>query len=388
METQETLFPEAQPTLESTPSPPGSTGDPAGSASADGTPAGSPASLASQTPLPGFESYFPPAPIELDNSSKSLTETIGPILDEWDREKALSVGACLSIYPSGEITGGFFRKRIKPPPKREGRTISQEFTSKAKKAIRRAVESGVAVFKVFVTLTFDPKKSTVDESGRVIQSWAKKEFKRFLNTVKVIIDRKAQAQGDASFSYIWVAEVQQNGNIHFHMLVDRFLPVKWLVKIWDQAPNSVNVKRLNDQGHAVNYMLKYMKKGSCPIEGKRYGMTQNLLDAIKPQKVRFEGKDRREAFNKARLKCHKEIQKNGGMVSVYGLYIPPHKRARLWRDQKGNIRKTQEVSPHVSSRFLARLELEMNLVTLDKELDEIIKEANQDKKTRRDDLPF
>jgi hypothetical protein len=143
--------------------------------------------------LPGFEDYFPPLPIELDISSKPLTETIGPLLDKWEKERAVNVGACINIFPSGEITGGFYNTGRKAPPERKGKTISQEFTRKAKKTIRRAVESGIADFKVFVTLTFDPKIAQLDDSGQVNQAWAKKEFKRFLNTIKKFYDRKGGA---------------------------------------------------------------------------------------------------------------------------------------------------------------------------------------------------
>jgi hypothetical protein len=187
---------------------------------------------------------------------------------------------------------------------------------------------------------------------------------------------------DTPVSYIWVAEVQQNGNIHFHILVDRFMPVKWLVNIWNQAANSVNVKRLNDQVHAVNYMLKYMKKGNCPIEGKRYGMTQNLLDGIKPQKIRYEGVDRREAFKKVRRQMYWEIEQNGGMVSDFGLFIPPHKRERTWRDKEGNIQKTKGVSRKLSEKFLTKLDNAMKPIDFEEEVDEAVHNY------KNDDLPF
>ena len=115
-----------------------------------------------------------------------------------------------------------------------------------------------------MTLTFDPKQSQLDETGRVEQSWAKKKFTKFLNTLKKTYDRKAEKQNAArkELSYIWVAEIQEKNtqNIHFHILLDEpFISAKWLADIWKQAPNSVNVKRLSNQEHAVNYMLKYMK---------------------------------------------------------------------------------------------------------------------------------
>ena len=240
-------------------------------------------------PLPGMEAYCPPLPLEFNIRPICLTDEAKAILDKCEQDRAVKVGACINIYPSGEVTGGYYKTGRKAPPRKEGKTISQEFTSNARKTIRRAAESGLVTFKNFVTFTFDPKLSELDDSGSVIQSWGKQQFKRLLNTLKKVLDRRAENRGEKTLSYIWVAEVQQNGNIHFHMLVDRFIPIKWLVKIWNQASNSVNLKKLSDQGHAINYMLKYMKKGHCPIEGKRYGMTKDLMDAIKPIKIRYEG---------------------------------------------------------------------------------------------------
>lgn len=171
-----------------------SPGGPAGFAGSTGIPAELPAALSvSQVALPGFESYFPP--LELDISNKCLTETASNLLDKWDQEKASNVGACINVFPSGEITGGFYKTGHKPPPVRKGKTVSQEFTRKARKTIRRAVESGIAEFKVFVTLTFDPKIAQLEDSGRVDQAWAKKEFKRFLNTVKKFYDRRGGNNG-------------------------------------------------------------------------------------------------------------------------------------------------------------------------------------------------
>lgn len=323
--------------------------------------------------LPGMEECCrQAAPYEFNIRPISLTDEAKAILDKAELARTVQVGACLNIYPSGEVTGGYYKTGSKAPPRREGKTISQEFTSNARKTIRRAAESGLVTFKNFVTFTFDPKLSELDDSGSVIQSWGKQQFKRLLNSFKKVLDRRAEIKGEQPLSYIWVAEVQQNGNIHFHMLVDRFIPIKWLVKIWNQAPNSVNLKKLSNQSHAVNYMLKYMKKGHCPIEGKRYGMTKDLLDAIKPIKIRYEGEDKREAFKKVKRESYWEINNNGGMVSDFGLSIPSPKRPRFWRDKQGQIHKAKGVSPELSAKFLSSLNKHMKRIDFEHEIDEVL----------------
>ena len=79
-------------------------------------------------------------------------------------------------------------------------------------------------------------------------------------------------------NYIWKAERQMNGNIHFHILTDAFIDKTEVRNYWNKVqakfglitkfeqkhghrdPNSTDVKVVrNDQG-MTNYMLKYMLK--------------------------------------------------------------------------------------------------------------------------------
>ncbi len=357
-------------------------------------------------PLPGMEAYCPPEPpppLELDNSSESLTSKLDHILQTsrrdfssltWDQiqtvldyeeSEGFGVGACLNIFPSGEITGGCYSRGVKHAPGRKGKIISHKFTKQARKTIRRAVESKITSFKLFVTLTFDPKLSELTESGSVDQEWAKKRFKQFLNTLKKAYDRLADKTGndDWRISYIWVAEIQEQNtqNIHFHILVDRqFIDVKWLVKIWGQASNSVNIKRLNNQEHAVNYLLKYMKKATSTIEGKRYGMTQNLIDGSKPQKLDFYGRGKRKAFLNIKDRLEWNIKQNGGYVADWGLSLPPPCRPRIWKDKNGNICQKPGVSHKVGKELLEMIQTEMANVDRELSYDNVTDNS--------DDLPF
>lgn len=350
--------------------------------------------------LPGLENYFPPPPLELDNSSETLTEKLNRILDsssrndfsslswdqkryllDWEEENGQGVGACLNIYPSGEITGGCYSLGRKSAPGRRGEVSSNQFTRQARKTIRRAVESRVTNFKLFITLTFDPKLAQLDESGRVDQKWAKKEFTQFLNTAKKRYDRMSDKTGKDHWrlSYIWVAEIQEENtkNIHFHILVDRsFIDVKWLVSIWGQASNSVNVTKLNNQEHAANYMLKYMGKGSSPIEGRRYGMTQNLIEGSKPVKINLYGRAKRRAFLSIKDDLGWEIEQNGGKVMDWGIYLPPPRRERQWKDKQGITRTARGTSQRIGLKLQEEITAAMANIEA---VDEIL--------TRDDDSP-
>lgn len=333
-------------------------------------------------PLPGMESYFPlsaPLPLELDNSSESLTETLNKILGKaslvknndrltreqleiiwkWEDANGCGVGACLNIFPSGEITGGCYSLgRRNRTGGRSGKILSNQFTKQAKKTIRRAAECSPDTFKLFVTLTFDPKLSLLNESGQVDQPWAKKEFTRFLNTIKKKYDRMKEKTGKDHWEleYIWVAEIQEKNtmNIHFHILLNRsFIPVDYLVTVWGQARNSVNVKRLKNPAHAVSYMLKYMKKGNCPIEGKRYGMTKKLMERAQPERIRFDGREKRNAFRSLLDDSFTDISQMGGHKMDWGFAIPPQTRQRTKSSgSSNNTRKLQ-------NDFLKRIKEEM-----------------------------
>jgi hypothetical protein len=338
-------------------------------------------------PLPGMEKYCPQGrPLEFNISSQSLTETLDRIQEnsarrdlsslspeqrnavlQYEEDEGLGVGACLNIFPSGEITGGCYSRGNRRAPGHTGKVTSTEFTKQARKKIRRAVDCKITTFKLFITLTFDPKQSTLTITGCVDQSWAKKEFIKFLNTLKKKYDRLADKTGkeELRISYIWVAEIQEKNtkNIHFHILVDReFISVAWLVKIWGQASNSVHVKRLNNQEHAVNYMLKYMKKGNCPIMGKRYGMTQNLTNGSKPIKLDFYGRSKRNAFQRIKEELGWQIEQNGGYVADWGLSIPVPRRVRVWRDKDGRTHEKPGTSRKIGDDFLAKINAAMECV--------------------------
>lgn len=79
-------------------------------------------------------------------------------------------------------------------------------------------------------------------------------------------------------NYIWKAERQGNGNIHFHVFVDCFIPKEDVTNIWNRLqsnfhfinafcakfghrdPPSTNIKCVVSDSGLVKYMLKYMLK--------------------------------------------------------------------------------------------------------------------------------
>lgn len=99
------------------------------------------------------------------------------------------------------------------------------------------------------------------------------EIKRFIFQP---LFTEIQKANKCKLNYIWRAEAQFNGNIHFHVLFDKYLDIKFLRHLWNRLqdrlgyversvttnPSGVDcedVKQGTEQ-YLVNYITKYMSK--------------------------------------------------------------------------------------------------------------------------------
>jgi len=97
--------------------------------------------------------------------------------------------------------------------------------------------------------------------------------------------------------YIWKAEAQANGNVHFHLTTNVFVHYKLLRNIWNYCieklgyvtefkkihghndPNSTDVHSVYKVKNIAAYLCKYMSKkndGRRKIDGKVYGISESL----------------------------------------------------------------------------------------------------------------
>jgi hypothetical protein len=96
--------------------------------------------------------------------------------------------------------------------------------------------------------------------------------------------------------YFWRAESQVNGNIHFHLLIDKYIPKEQIQLKWNSIQNnhgylvqyykthshinapSCDIKSPKDKRELVSYLLKYMSKDEKNrlIEGRIWGMSDSL----------------------------------------------------------------------------------------------------------------
>lgn len=94
---------------------------------------------------------------------------------------------------------------------------------------------------VFITLTLSSKQIHSDNE---IKS-------QLLNQFIVELKRKYKVT-----KYVWRAEKQINGNIHFHFLIDKFIPCNELTNLWNRIQNKLGyVDRYREN------MLNYFSQG-------------------------------------------------------------------------------------------------------------------------------
>jgi len=137
-------------------------------------------------------------------------------------------------------------------------------------------------FKVnFVTLTLSSKQIHSDNE---IKS-------KLLNHFLVVAKQKWGVR-----NYVWRAEPQKRGAIHFHILTDKFIPWSELRSTWNKIqeklgyvsrfhmkhlhknPNSTDVHSIKKVKNLASYLSKYCAKENTgrEIEGNQWGLSQGL----------------------------------------------------------------------------------------------------------------
>lgn len=140
----------------------------------------------------------------------------------------------------------------------------------------------------FITLTLSAPQGSISD----------KEIKRvclnnFLNRAKKKFGLR---------TYVWRAEKQMNGNIHFHITTDVYIHYHALCNLWNECqellgfvtrfrertgsyrPNSTDIHSVKDVKDLASYLVKYMskkEKDAQKIEGKVWGCSTNLSRAQK-----------------------------------------------------------------------------------------------------------
>lgn len=120
-----------------------------------------------------------------------------------------------------------------------------------------------------MTLTLDPAKIPVgdDRYAYIADVWRK--FREYLK----------REYGKVSF--VWIVELQRNGNPHFHVLVSRYVSQKWVSATWDTLGGGriVDVRYVDIQRVRV-YLSKYLAKQwneqDIPKGKRRYTTSRDI----------------------------------------------------------------------------------------------------------------
>lgn len=151
--------------------------------------------------------------------------------------------------------------------------------------VKRKEEGGGKYFRnghlSFITLTLP---ATQQHSDNQIK---RSMLNHFITTIK--------RQYGVS-NYFWRAEAQKNKNIHFHILIDKFIPHDQVRNIWNNClvpfgyidafeamhghrnPNSTDIKGLEKVKNCTSYVVKYCCKtdGYRTINGRIWGCSDSL----------------------------------------------------------------------------------------------------------------
>lgn len=152
-------------------------------------------------------------------------------------------------------------------------SASQQLWSKGKERRRR--------YFVMITLTLPSKQAESDNEIK----------RRYLNVWLQNLERVHKG-----INWLWVAEAQHNGNIHFHVVVDRYVQWEWVRRSWNRvlsngayinefaarfghrnAP-SVDVCGQKSMSNPAAYITKYLTgdKWVRDIEGRKWGCCDRL----------------------------------------------------------------------------------------------------------------
>lgn len=134
---------------------------------------------------------------------------------------------------------------------------------------------------IFITLTLPTKQLHSD-----------KEIKR--SCLIPFIQKIRNCYGN--INYFWRAEAQDNGNIHFHIITDRYMPRQKIHKMWADSLNVLGYMNRYKEKHGnksdftvkitgygnyealKNYVLKYCLKNedTRPIKGSVWGASKPI----------------------------------------------------------------------------------------------------------------
>jgi hypothetical protein len=271
----------------------------------------------------------------------------------------------LLVYEHKEFSKSWDLKQDRA--KKEINGYTGKLTTYSKKKLKRAIGLMVATaeekeatnfktgkqykFKLnFITLTLPAAQGEIEDK-----------------TIKVCLDnwiKRAKRKHNLR-SYVWRAERQANGNIHFHVITDTWIHYEQIRNDWNSVlwptgliqkyqakhgikqPNSTDVHAIWKVRNLTSYFVKYMskshKEGEKPINGKVWDCSSNLKTK-KNCSMFLEGQT---------LECYEKLTKDESLAAIVDsnfviIFIPPDRWLILflpewlekWKEYLAQIRNS------------------------------------------------
>lgn len=220
-----------------------------------------------------------------------------------------------TVIPMVKVTPGMVLAYtvLDPPPRRSYLELTDHHAVPPPTALYTGILSPSAKKKLIKAINLlvaiaEPKKAVHFETG--------KEFSFRVNFITLTLpapqgsvtdkDLKQKAlkqwleywkDQQPGMSYVWRAERQKNGNLHFHLVTDRYIHYKRIRETWNRClaptglidafqakhghrhPNSTDVHAVKHVRNLGAYIAKYMSKTESkaqPIDGRVWDCSRNL----------------------------------------------------------------------------------------------------------------
>lgn len=149
------------------------------------------------------------------------------------------------------------------------------------------------VYPTFLTLTLPAHQHHCDNEIKE---------KCFLRFVEYLTGSKEKgASGWGVKNYIWAAETQKNGNIHFHLILDRALPADRINRVWNQFLNRLGyVDRFRNTQNYIYERGFYVRKDMLKdrLDQKREAMRKTGQKFDSKEARKEEAKRQKEAYER------------------------------------------------------------------------------------------
>ena len=207
---------------------------------------------------------------ELDCYTKSCVElhTVPKYVSNY---KAFICGDVIDVY-SYEVPNVYgIQSGKNQSGKKSGSVKSEGNLNRSKKNLRRLINANVTGHDLFITLTYESNMLDIDKGKNDVKNFVKRwNYER-------------KKENKESLKYVYVAEFQKRGAVHFHCLFFNvgYIANKDLRDLWGHG--FVRVNKIDDVDNVGAYVVKYMQKDMIDIRLSSkdlYGRSRGLKSPI------------------------------------------------------------------------------------------------------------